>query len=343
VARYGQAFKDKAVARLLPPESELIETVGHELSISVPLNPIKQPFVTVALSVFNGGTPLELSIRSVMRQSWTNWELLILDDGSSDGAVDRLSCLSDPRIIVVRDGYNRGLSARLNQAVSMAKGKYFARMDQDDVCHPERFAKQVAFLESHPVVDLLATQCITMDEQEQLNGILPSAINHADICRRPWQGFYMAHPTWMGRTDWFRRNPYPIPAPYSCEDQELLLRAHRTSCYHTLPERLLAYRVRSHTPWKKQSRTHVAMLVMQIEYFRALGQWSYVLLSGFAGMARIGRDALGELRHRLSLPTKVRWSVTTSSEERQEWDGLIKVLKALVGEQESNKIHNGNT
>lgn len=288
---------------------------------------VGQPLLTVALPVFNGGSLLELSVRSVLNQTWKNWALLILDDGSTDGAIDRLPFLSDPRIMVLRDGCNRGLSARLNQAVGMARSKYFARMDHDDICHPERFAHQIAFLERRPEVDLLATSCLTMDERERLIGALPSAINHADICRRPWQGFYMAHPSWMGRTEWFRRNPYKDPAPYCCEDQELLLRAHYSSCYHTLQERLLAYRVRAHNPWKKQFRTRVAMGKMKVRHFLAQGKLVNALLSGLIELARIGHDGWKEFHHRVSLPAKVGRGSIPTPVERQEWEALITAIK----------------
>lgn len=287
--------------------------------------------MTVALAVLNGGAVLEHAVRSVLNQSWPHWELLLLDDGSTDGAIERLPFLADSRIIVVRDGCNRGLSARLNQAVRMARGKYFARMDHDDLCHPERFARQVGFLEGHPEVDLLATQCLTMDELERLNGTLPSAIDHAAICRRPWQSFSMPHPTWMGRIEWFRHNPYPEPAPYCCEDQELLLRAYRHSCYHTLPERLLAYRVRSYTPWRKLWRTRLAMLKMQRSHFLPRGQWASAVLSAAMALARVGRDGWRELRHRLAPADKVRWGAMASQEERRQWEAWIVAIKAAAG------------
>jgi glycosyltransferase involved in cell wall biosynthesis len=189
-------------------------------------SPEVEPMVTVGLAVFNGGKFLEYAVLSILNQSWAHWELLLLDDGSTDKAIDRLSILADPRIIVIRDGQNRGHSYRLNQAVGMAKGKYFARMDQDDICHPKRLELQATFLELQPEIDLLATRCLKIDQKEKIIGTLPSAIRHADICRQPWRGIYMAHPSWMGRTEWFRRNAYQDPAPYCCEDQELLLRAH---------------------------------------------------------------------------------------------------------------------
>lgn len=289
-----------------------------------------QPFVTVALPVLNGGSLLLPSVQSVLRQSWRDWELLILDDGSTDDSIDQLYFLSDPRIIIVRDGHNRGLAARLNQAVLMAKGRYFARMDHDDICHPERFAKQVHFLENHPEVDLLATQCVTMDEDNRLTGYLPSAIDHADTCRRPWQGFYMAHPTWMGRIEWFRNNLYGEPAHYFCEDQELLLRAHKSSCYHTLQERLLAYRVRTHAPWEKLFRTHLAMLKMQSQYFLGQGDWLSALLSGFVGLARTGRDGWGELRRRVAMGSEASQKAHPLSEEESEWESIFQSVNTTM-------------
>lgn len=287
----------------------------------------ENPLVTVALPVLNGGDLLEGAVCSILNQTLQKWELLIIDDGSSDGAVDRLPCLSDPRIIVLQDGHNHGLSSRLNEAVSMAKGKYFSRMDHDDLCHPDRFIRQVAFLEKHPEVDLLATECIMMDEQEKILGRLPSAIGHRAICRRPWLGFYMAHPTWMGRAEWFRCNPYQDPAPYCCEDQELLLRTYQSSCFHTLPESLLAYRVRSHILWKKAFRTHAAMLKIQVRYFLARREWINISLCSIAGLSRVFREGLSVLASKVSWTRKNRFRTMPSNEELDEWEGVLKALK----------------
>lgn len=289
------------------------------------IGPSKEALVTVALPVLNGGLLLEKSVQSVLNQTWTSWELLILDDGSSDGAVERLSCLGDPRIVVVRDGYNRGLAARLNEAISRARGKYFARMDHDDISHFERFMKQVEFLERNSEVDLLGTQCVTINEGDRIVGALPGANNHTGICKRPWQGFYMAHPSWMGRTSWFRKHYYQDPASYCCEDQELLLRAHRSSCYHVLPEFLLAYRVRSHTSWKKLWRTRTAMVKMQVDYFFTRKQWGGALLSVFVGALRIARDGWRECCYRSGVFQKTR-SPITQEKDLRAWQEYISAL-----------------
>lgn len=293
-----------------------------------------QALVTVALPVFNGGSLLELAVQSVVKQSWPDWELLIIDDGSTDGAIDGLSCLGDRRITLVRDGKNLGLAVRLNQAVSMARGKYFARMDHDDICHPERFSRQVRFLESHPQVDLLSTRCVTIDESNQLIGTLPFATDHADICRRPWQGFYMPHPTWMGRLDWFRRHAYLDPAPYCCEDQELLLRAHGASCYHTLADYLLAYRVRRHVPWRKVMRTHMTLAGTQIRYFVVRKQWPEPFLSLAAGLARVlvhGWRMLAAVRTRAVVPSA---SPAAQVCNYEEWQKVLTDLTGKVARQD---------
>ena len=293
--------------------------------------------VTVALAVLNGAPFLELALRSVLNQSWTNWELLLIDDGSTDGAIERLPFLNDPRIILIRDGRNRGLSFRLNQAIQMASGKYFARMDHDDICHPDRFTCQVNYLVEHPEVDLLATKCYSMDEQNKLIGTLPSAIKHVDICRLPWKGFYMPHPSWMGRTEWFRQNNYLSPAPYCCEDQELLLRAHYTSCYSTHPNYLLAYRAHSSIPWLKQFRTRVAMAKMQFNHFIVRREFINAVLSLICLFIRISNDTWKKVSYIFLPPSKKE---TLSSEADIEWEILIKKLSSSTVYTNSNEVNN---
>ncbi|MBC2770560.1 glycosyltransferase family 2 protein [Pusillimonas minor] len=251
---------------------------------------VKEPKITIALPVFNGGQDLKLAVCSVLWQTFEDWRLLILDDGSTDHALDAIANLNDPRIVIIRDGLNKGISARLNQAISLADSEYFARMDADDICHPERLEKQINFLEANKSVDLLATKCITINESEEIIGYISPPIAHDEICRRPWRGFYMPHPTWMGRLSWFKRNKYKEPAPYCCEDNELLLRASQESVYCALPEALLAYRVRSVTPYKKLLRTRLSMLRTQISYFYKRSDLSCLLLSSITALAKIIKD-----------------------------------------------------
>jgi len=283
------------------------------------------PVVTVAMSVLNGGDQLQMAVRSIVEQTFEDWELLIIDDGSTDGAIEKLPFLNDQRVVVIRDGLNKGLSARLNQAINMARGKYFARMDHDDISHPNRLDLQITFLRAHPHIDLLATKCVTMDEADQITGFLPYASSHQQICARPWLGFPMPHPSWMGKLNWFRKYYYQDPAPYCCEDNGLLLRAFKHSTYHAIEADLLAYRLRSHSPWQKIWKTRKAMAVMQIQYFWDSGEWLFAFLSCVATFLRVMRDITNETLYRfMRCPDRTRLDVDLKC---RLWPELIAKYK----------------
>ncbi len=200
------------------------------------------PTVTVLLPVLNGKVTVRAAVNSICQQTFESWELLVLDDGSTDDSLLVVSSLRDERIIPVLPTNARGLAARLNQGIDLAKGKYIARMDADDLAFPERLALQVEFLECHTDVDLVGARAIAFRDDGSVIGLLPFAQNHAEICARPWNNIPLAHPTWMGRAEWFRRHRYAIPEYHRAEDQELLIRASQTSTFACLPDVLLAYR-----------------------------------------------------------------------------------------------------
>lgn len=285
------------------------------------------PLVTVAMPVFNAGRHLRPAVVSIIRQTFTDWELLVIDDGSSDGAVESITDLSDGRIRILRDGSNRGLAARLNEAIDLARGRYFARMDQDDISYPERLARQVTLLEQNPEVDLVAVRCAAINVENELIGALPYALMHDEICAAPWKGFYLAHPTWMGRIEWFRQHRYATPGPYFCEDQELLLRSYRKSRFAAIPEILFAYRVRSRIDWGKAFRTRKTILGIQLRYFLSMRQWQYGVLAAMMFFARIATDALNELIQRLGRPGMQRFqAVSVEANERARWHAVQATL-----------------
>jgi glycosyltransferase involved in cell wall biosynthesis len=118
------------------------------------------PLVTVAMPIYNAGKYLRPAVLSIMQQTLTDWELYIIDDGSTDDALSYIADVQDSRIIIIKDGQNKGLAARLNEVINLAKGRYFARMDQDDFSYPDRLSKQVDVLEVNLDLDLLATRAI---------------------------------------------------------------------------------------------------------------------------------------------------------------------------------------
>lgn len=250
------------------------------------------PLLTVALPVFNAGAQLHPAVLSIIQQTFVDWELLLIDDGSTDGAVEGVANLVDPRIRIIRDAQNQGLAARLNQAIDLARGAFFARMDGDDISHPQRFAKQVELLQGDASIDLVGTQCLTICENDEIVGEFPGRGTHGEICQRPWLGFYLPHPSWMGRIEWFRQHRYALPAPYCCEDQELLLRTHEDSHFQLIEQLLLAYRLRGRICWKKALRTRLAWYTVQRRYFLSQGEVANALLATLAFVLRVGKDLL---------------------------------------------------
>ena len=199
------------------------------------------PLVSIGMSVFNCESTLGQAIRSILQQTYDNWELILIDDGSQDKTVAVANRYQDRRIRIIVDGKNKRLAARLNQAVRESRGKYFARMDADDIAYPSRLKAQVQFLEDHPGIELVGSRVMIFSGKGRIIGTYPFKKNHAEICSRPWAGFYLPHPTWMGNTVWFRQNPYNISIP-KAQDQELLLRTYEQSRFFCLPEILLGYK-----------------------------------------------------------------------------------------------------
>ena len=97
-----------------------------------------KPVITVGISYRNPGPYFRLALQSVFAQTFEDWELILLDDGSTDGSADMAHSIRDSRVRSLSDGHSRGLNARLNELTSLAQAPYFARMDADDVLHPER-------------------------------------------------------------------------------------------------------------------------------------------------------------------------------------------------------------
>lgn len=247
------------------------------------------PAVSVLLPVRNGEPYLTASLQSLLAQTWRDFEVLVLDDGSSDCSVAVAQGFGDPRIRVVADGRALGLAARLNQGVSLARGEFVARMDADDVCLPTRLEKQLAFLQAHPEVDLVGCRAAVFRSSGEILGLLPFAASHEALCAKPWHTIPLPHPTWMGRAGWFRGHPYRTPEVVRAEDQELLLRASTDSRYACLPEVLLGYRLGA-ADLRKTLVARRSLLAAQWLLFVERGQWWNAALACACGAMKVARD-----------------------------------------------------
>jgi glycosyltransferase involved in cell wall biosynthesis len=201
----------------------------------------RPPLVSVIMSMRNSAATVGSAVRSIKLQSLSDWELIVIDDGSSDDGAAIVEAFDDARIRLIRKPSRAGLAARLNEAVAVSRGTYVARMDADDVCFPDRLARQITELQQDPTLDLLGCGAVVFAGDARLLGELPVALTHGAITATPFRGFPFPHPTWCGRTEWFRSNPYDGRL-MKTQDQELLLRTFRRSRFATLDEVLVGYR-----------------------------------------------------------------------------------------------------
>ena len=249
------------------------------------------PEVSVLLPVRDGARTLAMAMLSVLEQSFGDFELLVLDDGSVDASPDIALGFGDPRVRLLRDGGKKSLAARLNQGIAAAAGRYIARMDADDVCFRHRFARQVARLNSERTLDLVGCRALIFDDSGTANGLFPYRLNHEALCAHPWNGFYLAHPSWMGHAGWFRRYRYHTPELVRSQDQELLLRAYPESRFAVLDEILLGYRMGPTTLRNTLSQRR-CLLDAQIAQFAQRRQWRNLLLAVLATGLKLPRDLL---------------------------------------------------
>lgn len=128
------------------------------------------PEVTVLMTVYNGLPYLHDSIESILRQTFSNFEFLIINDCSSDSTRDVILSYDDPRIRLVDNSKNLKQTRSLNKGLSIAKGEIIARMDADDVSHPKRLQMQIEYLDSHPEVAVVGSNLRYIDEKGRITG-----------------------------------------------------------------------------------------------------------------------------------------------------------------------------
>ncbi len=196
------------------------------------------------MPVYNGAAYLREAIQSVLAQTERDFELIIINDGSIDDSASIIGNFTDPRIIYLDNGRNLGLAASFNAGIERASGEYLARMDADDICLPERFAKQLSFLAMHPEIGVIGSSITIIDEAGRPLALHKRPLTHKGIKFASLFSTPLYHPTVMGRTEIFKRNRFNETFSNS-EDYELWSRLLFTTevKFANLKEPLLNYRV----------------------------------------------------------------------------------------------------
>ncbi|HEX6624956.1 MAG TPA: glycosyltransferase [Pyrinomonadaceae bacterium] len=198
------------------------------------------PKVSVLMAVYNGERYLREAIDSILGQTFADFEFIIIDDASTDRSFEIAGGYADPRIRLVRNERNLGLTLSLNRGLDLARGEYVARMDCDDLSLPERLAKQVAFMEANPDVGACSTWAFDIDSAGNVIGKRELPVGE-QLDNFYWRRS-LIHPAAMFRFD-RSAGPRYDPAFRYAQDYDLWfrIRAERRLC--NLPEHLLLYRV----------------------------------------------------------------------------------------------------
>lgn len=201
-----------------------------------------RPVISVLMPVYNAAGYLGDAIDSILTQSYRDFELLIINDGSTDNSADLVEQKDDPRITLLHQPENLGLIEALNRGLEVAEGEFIARMDADDISLPQRFEKQVAFLNAHPEVGICGTWMEGFSQDS--TAVWSTPLDHAAISARLLFESVLFHPTVMMRRallEQYQLN-YDPDCPHA-EDYDLWCRSSRCFQLANIGEVLLRYRI----------------------------------------------------------------------------------------------------
>jgi glycosyltransferase involved in cell wall biosynthesis len=208
------------------------------------MNQSEHPLISVVMAAYNGGALIEETVASVLAQDLPDFELIVVDDASTDDTLARLRALTDPRIRVIAAPVNGGPVVARNMAFAVARGRYIVGLDQDDLCHRTRFSTQVAWLEAHPEAVLVASAVELLESGSVRSPLSPLRTTPALIDWRLQFGNPLVWSSVMIRADALRRLAvFERPQCLYAEDFDLY---HRLSAHGTLAridQPLLTYRI----------------------------------------------------------------------------------------------------
>ncbi|MBC7865107.1 MAG: glycosyltransferase [Bacteroidia bacterium] len=203
----------------------------------------KLPLISVVLPLYNAEKFIEAAVRSILDQSFRDLELIVLNDGSKDNSLAVLNAIKDERLIVI-DQANMGMGPTINKGIALAKGKYIARQDHDDLSAPERLTKQLAFLEANPAVALVGTAAEIIDENGKATGRFHKHVcSNMEIRATLYFDNPFVHSSVMFRKDAIEKTgTYNVSIPSLLQDFELWFRFSKEFELANLPESLVLYR-----------------------------------------------------------------------------------------------------
>lgn len=180
--------------------------------------------ITIAIPIYNAEKFISLAIQSVLNQTFTQFELILLDDGSKDSSLAIAKSFNDPRIRVISDGENKGLPQRLNEIIDVAKFDLIARMDADDIIPDYRLKLQYDYMLENPDKNLVSMGMAYFDGETYYGHLIPKVTDNLTLNDMYNGNSGICHATLLVRKSWYQRNRYN-KSIVRIEDYELWLRA----------------------------------------------------------------------------------------------------------------------
>ena len=242
------------------------------------------PKVSVVIPVHNGARWLGETLLSLYGQTERRFEILLVDDASTDDLPQVLTAFPDPRLQVIHLEQNVGVSAARNAAIECARGSFIAFCDADDLCHPQRFERQLTYLQQHPDVSLCgsAFTCFDTEDRETVRNPASSA----EVRRALMHGNCFGLSTTMGRAEIFNRLRFD-PSLSVAEDYDLWTRMVQDGLsLANLPDSLIRYR------WHPQQASRAKGARLDHATRRIRGRYSAALLGDLDLQKRLDREAV---------------------------------------------------
>jgi glycosyltransferase involved in cell wall biosynthesis len=284
--------------------------------------------ISIGIPFYNAQEFLADAIRSIFAQTHQDWELILVDDGSTDRSLEIARAVRDPRVRVLSDGDNHTLPYRLNQITAEAKYDFIGRMDADDMISPTRFERELAVLTAHPDVDLVSTGVCSITKDGRPIGIrnpAPGGVTIRDVL--PMKGCVITHAAILGRKPWFQRNPYDMSLQ-TAQDAELWVRtcAKKDLRMERIPEPLYYYREDGNVTLTKILRAHR----LHRDLFREYGRLRYTPLA--LRMVIVKSHCKSLAARYLAMTHRLDWLLQqrNSSIERQDQRQLIEADVRLI-------------
>lgn len=202
-----------------------------------PKNMNKNPHISVIMPVYNCGNFVAESIESILNQTYSDFEFIIIDDHSTDNTLEILKSYTDERMVIYEKEVNRGMVDSLNFGISKARGCLIARMDGDDISYLTRFEKQVAMLKANPEIDILSANARIIGRDLAYNYSKEPEQVKVDLLF----GSAFVHASLLGKIEVFRNNPFDEKMKHA-EDYDLWTRLAFTSKMSNMNEVLYSYR-----------------------------------------------------------------------------------------------------